>query len=472
MSNLLRETHPPTQSSIPIIPLDPFTTLPVELLYDILDLVQLDENHPSTLRALSCSNRFLSEITRPLLWRKFKISDQGLESPDSLEDYTQWGKRIRERTSVLISNPQRRAYVRDLEIILSGSRTLWRLHGASVVRYLTDALLVLPSLHRLKLRTLHKDPQHIVPRLAAILTNSKMPFVLREFECSASLEPALFPFLRSQKCIERYSTLMDPGYIWYEGKAVQATRAAEYKSILPSLKSYSGPPNYAHAMCIVRDLESLEVHSRHADYDLERLRAPVVLRAKGNVTAKVSSVSLVYHPHRNFPTFIGAHIAELISVGYSISVASVQHLRFVPSFGFYDPPSKTFFPSVFTEFQQLKSIEWAWSLPFPLLKAKNVRWNGWTRGFVRDCESSCPTLKRISLLSGERRTIEFVRIQEPRDGEGGGRSGYSPTATNNPKEGRRNVSDGQVVMTLETGSVWTAITDFPLILGHDLSRDI
>lgn len=460
------------QSSKLVVALDAFTTLPVELLYDILDLVQLDENHSSTLRALSCSNRFLNEITKPILWREFKISDQGLETPDSLEDYTQWDKRILERTSVLTSNPQRRAYLQDLEIILSGSQMLWRLHGASVARYLTDALLVLPSLRRMKLRTLHKDPQHIVPRLAAILTNSKMPFALREFECSASLEPALFPFLRSQKRIERYSTLMDPGYIWHEDKSAQTRRATEYRNILPSLKSYSGPPNYTHAMCIVRDLDSVEVHSRHADYDLERLRAPDILRGMGNVAAKVSSVSLVYHPHRNFPTFIGAHIAELLSVGYSISVASIQHFRFVPTFGFYEPPSKTFFSSVFADFRQLQSIEWAWSLPFPLLKAKNVRWNGWTRGFVRDCESNCPTLTRVSLVSGERRTVEFVRIQEPQDGGGLMNSGSPSTAEKYTKGGQSMPSGGPVFMTLETGSVWTVMTDFPLVLGHDLSRDI
>jgi hypothetical protein len=434
--------------------------MPVELFLAILD--QVDSAHyMATLRQFSLVNGFFYSIAKPRLWRFFRISDSGNASDQT--GAVGWRRALKDMCATLTSNPHRASFVESLSISLRGSRVRWGLFGASVTRDLRSALLAVSSLKSLTVHVMHKDSPLIVLELASMMNETPFPFHLSEFECSSSLERAIYPFLRSHGTIERYSLATDLGYIWYEGRRPQALRILAYADILPFLKHYKGPPAYARAISRGRHLRSLEVHSKHISYDLERAEMHTS-RTVARTIARVDTFTLTIDHQRHNPQEVGAHLTMLVSLGYGISLVSIIHLRVVRVTGwFHTPVFNDFPPSMLSGFTQLESLEWTWSPP----TGESVCNKGWTRAFVSDCEASCGTLKRIALMKGAERAAEFVRVMHVAeriivadyvDGKPMFNQAWSEFAVH-------------ATMTLPNGSLWTVWTDFPLGLAYDLCRD-
>lgn len=462
----------------------PIKNLPVELLYAILEYVEGPE-YLHTLRALSCSSRFLNNLLTPILWRGFNMSDEYEHNESQpLASAKRWRHRLHEMSLALTTNRHRASCVHSLTIVLSGSQLGWSLYRTDVVKDVRDALLALPSLRRLKLYIMYRDPPLIIHRLAPMMEQSTFPFQLTEFECPSSLEAAILPFIWSQRGLERYTVKMDPGYMWYEGRKLQAQRAHAYQKLSTSLVAYCGPPAYARAMCLVRHLNTIEIPSKHADYDLQQLQSDIPL-IQSNFVAAIPNVTLVFNEQRHVPHNIGDRLIELLSVGYNISVNSIKHLKADFLSGWYEsPPFTGFRPSILEGFQNLESIKWGWSISRAPhnMEREDVGWNGWTKNFVRDCEKHCPTLRRISLMNGERRTAEFVRVQA-RDDENEMISQALPPVTNyydgiptshNAACDSPNTDGNPVhaLLTLASGSIWTVQTDFPYGLAYMLYCDV
>lgn len=404
----------------------------------------------------------------PILWQSFRISDTlSLQSlPDNISA-KQWRHQFRDVISALTCNRRRASLVLSLEVILTGSQLKWSFYAASVMRDLKRALMSVPSLRRLKIRILHKNPQLIVPSLTTMLITSLFPFILVELECSSSLEPAIFPFIRLHPSIECYSVTTDLGYVWYEGRKAQALRALAYKGLLPALKHYCGPPAYARAMSLIRHLDSIEIRSNHAEYDIELLR-PDLSRITSNWTANISSVALVFDEQGSYPQYIAANIVPLISMGYSIAITSVKHLKISQTSrqdsNVLPLPFIGFDPSVLNGLSRLETIEWTWLV----LSRYSIPRRQWWVSFVRDCEVICPRLERISIMLGELRLIEFVRTRR-QDVVLPGRD-YTDRRQLSPSR----LHDGNTALTtidLQNGSIWTTQADFPLMSANDLFHD-
>ena len=440
----------------------PANQIPVELFLAILD--QIDSaDYMATLRRLALVSRFINTIVTPRLWRIFRISDSGKAIGSDQAGARRWWRAIKDMCVVLTSNPHRASLVESLSISLRGSQLRWGLYGTFVIRGLRSALLAVPSLRSLTVHVMHKDPNLIVPGLAAIINETSFPFHLFEFECSSSLEPAIYPFLRSHSTIERYFVATDPGYAWYEGRRRQAQRVLEYTDILPSLKHYGGPPAYGRAISRGRHLESLEVHSKHTSYDLE-LAEMYTLRTLANTIARVDTFTLIVDHQRHNPHQLGAHLPMLISLGYGISLASIVHLKVVRIPGwFHTPIFNAFPPSILGGFTQLESLEWTWSVP----TGESI-WNkGWTRAFLSDCNASCGRLGRISLMDGSKRAAEFVCVSHAME-----RIIVADYIDGNPVFNQAwNEVVAHATITLSNGSLWTVWTDFPSSFAYDLYRD-
>lgn len=437
--------------------------IPVELFLAILDQID-DVHYMSTLRQLSLVDRFFFNVVKPRLWRLFRISDSENAVGSDRAGARPWRRALKDMCATLTSNPHRATCVESLSVSLRGSQIRWGLYGASVIRDLRSALLTLSILKSLTVHVMHNDPQLIIPELASMINETLFPFHLFEFECSSSLERAIYPFLRSHNTIERYSLVTDPGYIWYEGRKPQSLRILAYADILPSLKHYKGPPAYARAISRGRHLMSLEVHSKHLSYDLERAGMHTLRTAAR--TARVDIFTLTMDHQRHRPREVGSHLPMLVSLGYGISLASIIHLRVVQvSDWFHTPVFNGFPPCMLAGFTQLESLEWTWLAPTD----ESVCNKGWTRGFVSNCEASCGTLKRIALMNGDKRTAEFVRVSAIHVTE--------PIFVADYVDGKpvfNQAWNGVAVhatMALLSGSLWTVWTDFPSRLAHDLYWD-
>lgn len=442
----------------------PANRMPVELFLAILD--QIDNvDYMATLRQLALVNRSFNSLVIPRLWRVYRISDSGgAIASDQAGGAARWRRVIKDLCTMLASNSRRASFVESLSILLCGSRFRWSLYGASVMRDLRSALLSVPSLKSLTVHVTHKDPQLVIPKLAPIINETSFPFHLFEFECSASLEPAIYPFLRSHQTIKRYSLATDAGYMWYEGRQPQVSRTLAYADILPSLKHYKGPPAYARAISRGRHLESLEVYSNHTSYDLERAEMHT-LRTLVNTIAQVDTFILTIDHQRHNPRELGARLSMLISLGYGISLASIVHLRVVRIPGWFRTPVfDAFPPSILDGFTRLESLEWTWSPP---PTGESIFNRGWTRAFVSDCHSSCPTLKRIALVNGVRRVTEFVCVMHPAE-----RIAVADYVEEKPTftQGWNGVY-AHATIVLPDGSLWTVWTDFSSRHAYDLYRD-
>ncbi|KAF8312934.1 hypothetical protein DL93DRAFT_2081609 [Clavulina sp. PMI_390] len=472
----------PTKVDAPLVVTihDPFGNLPTEILFVILDYIQLDNSHAHTLRALSSTCRSIHNIVTPILWKCFTINDSGGEGGVDLDaPAAQWRLHLARMTIALTSNKSRAAHVKRLSIILAGSLMRWRFYGGAVVKQLRGALYALPNLKALQIRIHHKDPNLIAERLSSMLDTSNFPFILTELQCSSSLEPFLVPFIHSQPSIERFSIAMDVGYHWYEGVKAYLNRARTYKGLLPKLKRFIGPPTMVRTICLGHRLESLEVQSGHASHDIDQSHEPLYLPPQ-SIFCQPRTVTLTLLEQRHLPENIGDHLLGLLSNTYSIFLPSIRHLRVIVASGKLETPPFTGFPaSMLAKLDALETIEWSWSIAHR--DETEPYWNGWCRSFVLSCEAFRPSLRRISLMSGQVRTVEFVRIQGRLNEEGGKPLHKLPHITwyadSNQIDGTVRAtwmpqpSVNDALLELDTGSIWSIHTDLPWALGPILNRN-
>ncbi|KAF8315446.1 hypothetical protein DL93DRAFT_2096815 [Clavulina sp. PMI_390] len=354
--------------------------IPLDILNIILHLLSSYD-----LKALACVNQNFYRFVNPLLWKSFEF-------------HPYCGSRRRRRRELatachaICRDPERSRSIGTFTARLGSVSLFHRLSGIHI-RRLAQALGSMPNLTKLTLECEHQ--QQLGEVLAKPPNGRSWPFRLTTFHTMISILDHIHPFLQSQPSITEYE--ITEAY-WHRIKG-KNTWKPQPNTLLPNLKRFRGPNQYARPFLEDRSLDTLYIPGSSVTQGIQDLypqyylhssaRREELLRESSRTAARNVWMDMEYLLEDTY------HYPLVMSIIYHISLPSVYSLKissyFSPDYEALAPPLKML--------PILECFEWC-SLTYDL--TIDVEW---VTNFVLAFAKNCCTLRRITFSSDMLRRV-------------------------------------------------------------------
>lgn len=361
--------------------------LPDEIL-----LMVIDELEFSSLSNISIANRLLNQLSNPRLWQHFSMhEDHGRKGISALDQLNM----IISGCSAIRRDPQRAAYIKSLSIRILQNFSQPTLGLSTATSHIRDALFSLTSLRRLILDIPSQAVGQSISQMFS--TNALMfSFHLLELRLSQQSRLAFSAFLESQDSVEIFHMSLDRR---------NSNDVLDISKLLPRISRQEVPMGLVKESVKGRHLQSLHLEGFVKEHRLHlwTLDPPSVLSDD-----MPESLAIVHEVSFPWPVS-GRSDPKLLpfltfQCGISLSMISSLFIRC------HRWPERTSFRDViFGGLPSLTNLEWCCTLGNHWVDNMDETY---LHTFAQDAANASPLLKRLTMTSRWRRTLDFFRVSE------------------------------------------------------------